>query len=483
VLSFPPGSGVFGAFVVEGDLVISDESALRTHYDRFYANAPLDAAVTPFDAAWTGDQKRNLKYCIERTTFAAVDYDNVSEAAWMAAGAWEQIADVRFVNDIFSADNTCSQPGADYQLRIRRVFGAPYTIVYAPNMGGGKFLLVGDAAVARPKHELHAVFRHALGHVLGLGHARTARFSSCTSTSCSDLDRLARWSSMRPNWCAEPIPDLLYPNQADAMPLVTAYDDPGSVLRAGTDVYARGLSTREVFRFGNASWAKVGDATRSLAEVNGSLYRLTGNGEQIQVLQSPGDAWQPIGGPVNNILRCGAFLCAIDATDGALVRYSNGTWQRLGEPSRGYASTDTEVFRATADNQFVERYDEQSKAWVQIGGSAGYLHAGPQFLYVTAPSSAMATVGTVMRWRPELANWLQVGGSGRLFVSTLDGLWGVTPAWERLFLLTDEVAQNWTHIDGESMRIEGRQELFALNFDGTIRRYRSGVWVNLGQPQ
>jgi hypothetical protein len=482
----PTGMSGAGAFVVEGDLVFHDEQSLRAHYDRFHGE-PARASFTPpsLNVAWSADQKRRLRYCIDASSFGE-DYSRVRDAMYAAAAAWEQIADIRFLN-VATADSRCSLPDPAILFRIVHAVDIPAGILaFDPSAPvAERQIRVGTAALSRVDHSLQAAFRHALGHVLGLDHAHFPWSTSCSSGACSDFEQQVRWSAMRHDWCSyEPTPDWHFPGQVDATAVVAAYDDSTSVVRVGAEIYARALTSREVHRYVGGGWTNVGPASRGLAATDGSLFRLTADGDRIEILGPADDRWRPIGGPAGRILRCGGFLCSIDPLNGALSRFENDGWRPLAGLARRYDSTDSELVRVTASGSSIERYDESSRSWVWIGGEAGQLYVGPVSIYATTPRimDDLAPERIPHRFDPNTGRWPPLGGPGRHFLGIDEGFVGAVPAMDEVWMLTDPTTGNWQRIGDEFLRIEGRRELFGVKLDGTIWRFENGTWSNLGRP-
>jgi hypothetical protein len=287
---------------------------------------------------------------------------------------------------------------------------------------------------------------------------------------------------MRHTWCAHPAPDWLFPGDADATALRSLYGAPLDVVRSGHAVIAQKPSSRELYRLEAGGWTQIGAASRRIVDVDGSLYRLSDNGDRVELYSAEdGGLWTAIGGMAGDILRCGRFLCSIDPRTGVLYRYGNPAWSRLGAPARRYDSMDSMAIRVIPDGRGVEIYDEAASSWKLIGFTAGLLYAGPRYAYATEPE-ANTNFGNLWRWDPQTGGWGLVAIAARQFVETAEGLAAVTSTGDAVWWLPFEPPTPWMQIGGEYLRIAGRQELYAVAADGTVLRFLNGNWTSLGAP-
>lgn len=176
-------------YIVDFDTPVSLDE-LRTEYDHLYGGASADGLgsseqsstvnrVNGQDDVWSAMGARNLRYCVSNE-FGVNQNRAINEMA-QATAAWEALAgvDYHYVPD---QNGNCT--------------GANQTVTFAvrPWDGGGAcaFFPSGDACVARtlvmnfaaftagPITSL-GVFRHELGHTLGLRHEHIrAPNPSCT---------------------------------------------------------------------------------------------------------------------------------------------------------------------------------------------------------------------------------------------------------------------------------------------------------------
>lgn len=169
---------VDGAYVVNGDEVISGKKELRAFYDRLIGpetrnDGLIVNTVNNIDDKWSASQVANLTYCVS-TKFGSRHAD-VVRAMEGGAALWESASskiDFRYVS---SADANCTtrnnavvfsvEPVATTQYIARAFF--PSTPARQQNV------LIDDSIWSAGAWTPTNVLGHELGHVLGFRHEHT----------------------------------------------------------------------------------------------------------------------------------------------------------------------------------------------------------------------------------------------------------------------------------------------------------------------
>jgi hypothetical protein len=205
-------------YVIEGDLAVSLEE-LREHYQRGVEAAEqqrteveekigtshLPSIVNLVGSSrdvWSASTARNLTYCVSND-FGSSKTRVVDEMAQASAG-WEAVANVDF-QYLSAHDGNCFNTNGNVLFAVRPWNGNG-ACAFFPSGGGCEIrtVVMNLSSFSQPVTTL-GVFRHELGHVLGLRHehirvAGTTPF--CTeSSNWSSLTNYDSASVMHYPWC------------------------------------------------------------------------------------------------------------------------------------------------------------------------------------------------------------------------------------------------------------------------------------------
>lgn len=128
------------------------------------------------EAVWTSEQKTKISYCVSNS-FNSKHVQVVGDMA-RAAGAWERVADVKFVYTPQENGNCdASNNNVVFDVRPVNVDGRYYARAFFPNepRAGRNVFIDLSALDFSPGEELtlEGVLRHELGHTLGFRHEHT----------------------------------------------------------------------------------------------------------------------------------------------------------------------------------------------------------------------------------------------------------------------------------------------------------------------
>jgi hypothetical protein len=241
-------------YVVEGDLAVSEEE-LRQRYDAYVVWLESEADEDGIgelqqpsivnqigweDDIWRGDQPLNLTYCVSNA-FGAAKPRAVSEMA-QATAAWERVARVNF-NYVPAQDGFCNNTNPNVVFSV-----VPWTgggaCAFFPSGGGcvPRTLVIDFANVdswggIAPNVRSVGVFRHELGHILGLRHEHTRPESICLEDNAwRPLTGYDRASVMHYPWCAGVATSDLSITSSDAFGASRLYGGSVGNLAAGRAV-------------------------------------------------------------------------------------------------------------------------------------------------------------------------------------------------------------------------------------------------------
>jgi hypothetical protein len=181
------------AYVVDGDIAVTREE-LRTLYDELVAERERERAglgivaspstvnvVNGADDIWTKARARDLTYCVS-DTFGMLKARAVREMA-IATRDWEQHGNFNF-RYVPAHDAACSNVNTAivFSVRPSTVSGA---CAFFPSGGGGcvpRTLSMNFSSFPIGNATSQGVFRHEVGHILGLRHEHLR----VPNTSCSE---------------------------------------------------------------------------------------------------------------------------------------------------------------------------------------------------------------------------------------------------------------------------------------------------------
>jgi hypothetical protein len=169
---------VDGAYIVNGDEVISNKAELREFYQLLLDPAPLTDGlivntVNNVDDKWSTSQVGNLTYCVS-TKFGARHADVVNA---MASGAalWESASSqIDFVY-VGSADGNCTTRNKSVVFSVEPVQTSQYIAraFFPSTPDRQQNVLIDDSIWTSGSWTPTNIIGHELGHVLGFRHEHT----------------------------------------------------------------------------------------------------------------------------------------------------------------------------------------------------------------------------------------------------------------------------------------------------------------------
>jgi hypothetical protein len=173
-----------GVFVVDMDIALENEQALRDYYDFNVApsfDKKQDALAVYYiggDIKWSSTQKLNLTYCVSSSSFGS-RYSTVVSAMNSATGSWEATAGVNFIHSS-SYDSNCTASQTGVLFDVRQTSTTSYLArAFFPNSSrASRNILISTSAFSPSRYSLAGILRHELGHVLGFRHEHTRTTAS-----------------------------------------------------------------------------------------------------------------------------------------------------------------------------------------------------------------------------------------------------------------------------------------------------------------
>jgi hypothetical protein len=167
-----------GAYIVNGDELISGQSDLRSFYEQLVGpETPTDGlivnTVNGADDKWSASQVGNLTYCVS-TKFGTRHADVVSA---MASGAalWESASSkINFVH-VSSADGQCTTRNKSVLFSVEPVQTSQYIAraFFPSSPDRQQNVLIDDSIWSSGSWTPTNILGHELGHTLGFRHEHT----------------------------------------------------------------------------------------------------------------------------------------------------------------------------------------------------------------------------------------------------------------------------------------------------------------------
>lgn len=187
-------------FVVDGDILLSSEQALREHYEDWLVQeferlqaengeqgvqtSGLTVRTNPLgaDVLWPAAQRNSLTYCVS-DTFGANKATLVNALA-RATASWTERAAVTFVY-LPAQDATCTSANANVLFSVEPVVDSFFAAAFFPDAAtrAERRLQVTDAAFTTTVggRDLEGILRHETGHILGFRHEHiSSSTNNCT---------------------------------------------------------------------------------------------------------------------------------------------------------------------------------------------------------------------------------------------------------------------------------------------------------------
>jgi serine protease len=169
-----------GMFIVNGDVPVSGEAALREFYETNIAAGQLIIhQMNQVDQKWNDTEKLTLTYCVSKKFdgFLFSDkYPQVVKAMADATGAWEKVTNVKYVHKV-EEDGKCDAKNQNvvFDVRPSYAFGLYLARAFFPgNPRADRNVLIDRSSFGRTElPDLTGILRHELGHTLGFRHEHT----------------------------------------------------------------------------------------------------------------------------------------------------------------------------------------------------------------------------------------------------------------------------------------------------------------------
>ncbi|KRC55048.1 peptidase M16 [Nocardioides sp. Root79] len=170
---------VDGAFVVNGDEVVSSKGELKKFYERLVGpeSTPVDGLIVNTvggaDDRWSASQVANLTYCV--STKFGTRHDDIVAAMTAGAGLWEAASSkVNFVY-VPAQDGKCTTRNNSILFSVEPTSTTQYIAraFFPSTPKRQRNVLVDDSIWTSGNWEPGDILGHELGHTLGFRHEHT----------------------------------------------------------------------------------------------------------------------------------------------------------------------------------------------------------------------------------------------------------------------------------------------------------------------
>ncbi len=481
-------------YYVDGDFGLTREQAIA-YYE---SSVSQSGALWSYSGSYAGlakfpvDHQQNITWCTSSPDFTIDDVNRVETFAEQAMGAWEAVADVRYVHLPPGSDATCATSNADVRIVVM-----PESVAGAAAAGdapqSGRHLSIKKSVIEGDSGFLLAVMQHELGHTLGFGHEHDR---PTDATPCSSMNGCGAYDSPRDGSSVMYYVGVTgytggaggagwnYVSQWDLEGAQKVYGAPTDVVNTqdGT-VYARKVSTGDLYRHeSTGAWSKVGGPGQAFVSLGNTLYGQTPGGGYL-VRHVSGQTWASgLSGNNGQLLRCANALCATNPTTKQIARYDGSSWTYIGGAGLRFAATETQLFGLRPQQDGVAVWSGAGSNWYYAGSTAETareLAGGGTSMY-RIPTKAYATVE-----RFDGSSWVNIGSFTELRQLHASG--ADVYALNRAYAVYRYNGATWNEIDAAPTvavdRLYGSYgKLYGQGTDGTVYAYAAGSWTSLGKP-
>jgi hypothetical protein len=190
-------------FIVDGDIVLSDEEKLRQHYEAWLAqeynslnshgSALTVRNVLGADVLWSIADRFNLTYCISNA-FGA-NKAAVVAAMDAATRSWNDRVGVQFAYRS-GEDAACTSANTNVLFNVSPVTASYFAASFFPDdVRANRQLLITDAAMTTTEggRDFQGILRHETGHILGFRHEHI--WITCTGETTADARQVTSYDA------------------------------------------------------------------------------------------------------------------------------------------------------------------------------------------------------------------------------------------------------------------------------------------------